>query len=460
VEWISQEEHSTLARNLITYLDRNPDDIAESIKEDMERASKAEEFELAAKLRDQLVALGKTTEFTELSLNNNFSADLIGIHVETTHAAASLFSIRSGRIIASRAWIIDLSDVLEGEDLIEAVLAKIYSETAIPAEVLVDREPRDTQSLEQWLSSVAPHKVHIGVPARGEKFEMMRTVQRNAHQALIAYLSKRSNDAAVTGKALEELQVELGLASVPLRIECFDISNTQGKHMVASMVVFEDGVPKKSEYRRFAIDDDQVFDDTRAMHHVITRRMKRYLAERDIDAQEVKMQGGSRPKFAYPPALIVVDGGVPQVTAAHRALFELGLESIPLVGLAKRLEEVWLPENKDPIIFPRHSEALYLLQRVRDEAHRFAINFHRSKRSAMMLESLLDEIPLLGEVRRRELLAKFGSVSAIRKASVEELAAVPGIGEKIASVIFDSLPKQTGHIDQLSVNLGTGELNG
>lgn len=460
VDWISQEEHGTLARNLITYLDRNPDDIAESIKEDMERASKAEEFELAAKLRDQLVALGKTTEFTELSLNNNFSADLIGVHVEITHAAASLFSIRSGRIIASRAWIIDLSDVLEEEDLIEAVLAKIYSETAIPAEVLVDREPKDIQSLEQWLSSVAPHKVHIGVPVRGEKFEMMRTVQRNAHQALIQYLSKRSNDAAVTGKALEELQVELGLASVPLRIECFDISNIQGKHMVASMVVFEDGAPKKSEYRRFAIDDDHVFDDTRAMHHVITRRMKRYLAERDIDPQEVKMQGGSRPKFAYPPSLIVVDGGVPQVTAAYRALLELGLERIPLVGLAKRLEEVWLPENKDPIIFPRHSEALYLLQRVRDEAHRFAINFHRSKRSAMMLESLLDEIPLLGEVRRKALLSKFGSVSAIRKASLEELAAVPGIGEKIARVIVESLPDQKGHIDQLSVNLGTGELGG
>jgi len=460
VDWISQEEHGTLARNLITYLDRNPDDIAESIKEDMERASKAEEFELAAKLRDQLVALGKTTEFTELSLNNNFSADLIGVHIEITHAAASLFSIRSGRIIASRAWIIDLSDVLEGEDLIEAVLAKIYSETAIPAEVLVDREPKDIQSLEQWLSSVAPHKVHIGVPVRGEKFEMMRTVQRNAHQALIQYLSKRSNDAAVTGKALEELQVELGLASVPLRIECFDISNIQGKHMVASMVVFEDGAPKKSEYRRFAIDDDHVFDDTRAMHHVITRRMKRYLAERDIDPQEVKMQGGSRPKFAYPPSLIVVDGGVPQVTAAYRALLELGLERIPLVGLAKRLEEVWLPENKDPIIFPRHSEALYLLQRVRDEAHRFAINFHRSKRSAMMLESLLDEIPLLGEVRRKALLSKFGSVSAIRKASLEELAAVPGIGEKIARVIVESLPDQKGHIDQLSVNLGTGELGG
>jgi excinuclease ABC subunit C len=454
VNWISRDEHNVLARNLVSYLDRNPEDIAISIKEDMERAADKEEYELAARLRDQLAALEKTTEFTEIALNNHFSADVIGIHVEITHAAASLFSIRSGRIIASRAWVIDLSDVLEGEDLIEAVLAKIYSETTIPSEILVDRKPKDVDALEQWLSSVAPYRVHIGVPARGEKSEMIRTVQRNAHQALIQYLSKRSNDSAVTGKALEELQCELGLTDVPLRIECFDISNIQGKHMVASMVVFEDGQPKKSDYRRFAIDDKEEFDDTRAMHHVITRRMKRYLAERDVDAQEIKVLGGARPKFAYPPQLIVVDGGAPQVSAAYRALTELGLEHIPLVGLAKRLEEVWIPNSKDPVIFPRHSEGLYLLQRVRDEAHRFAINFHRSKRSAMMLESLLDEIPLLGEVRRKALLDRFGSVSAIRKATVEELAAVPGIGEKIARVITDSLPVQ------MSVNLGTGEIEG
>jgi excinuclease ABC subunit C len=454
VNWISQDEHNALARNLVSYLDRNPEDIAISIKEDMERAADKEEYELAARLRDQLAALEKTTEFTEIALNNHFSADLIGIYVEITHAAASLFSIRAGRIIASRAWVIDLSDVLEDEDLIEAVLAKIYSETTIPSEILVDRKPKDVDALEQWLSSVAPHRVHIGLPVRGEKSEMIRTVQRNAQQALIQYLSKRSNDSAVTGKALEELQSELGLTDVPLRIECFDISNIQGKHMVASMVVFEDGQPKKSDYRRFAIDDNEEFDDTRAMHHVITRRMKRYLAERDVDAQEIKVLGGARPKFAYPPQLIVVDGGAPQVSAAYRALTELGLEHIPMVGLAKRLEEVWVPNSKDPIIFPRHSEGLYLLQRVRDEAHRFAINFHRSKRSAMMLESLLDEIPLLGEVRRKALLDRFGSVSAIRKATVEELAAVPGIGEKIACVIIDSLPAQ------LSVNLGTGEIEG
>ena len=458
VGWITEEEHTSLAKQLVSYLDRNPTDIAESVQADMERAAENEEFELAAKLRDQLTALGKTTEFTETSLNNNFSADLVAIHEEVTHAAASLFSIRAGRIIASRAWIIDLADVLEGEDVISAALAKIYIENKVPSEILVDREPSNVEALTGWLAGIANHKVSISVPQRGEKFEMLRTVARNANQALIQYLSKRSNDVAVVGRALEEIQEALGLLELPLRIECFDISNIQGKHMVASMVVFEDGQPKKSDYRRFAIDDDAGFDDTRAMNHVLTRRLKRYLAERDVDVQELKMQGGARPKFAYPPQLIVVDGGAPQVNAAYQALAALGLENIPLVGLAKRLEEVWLPNNSDPIILPRHSEGLYLMQRVRDEAHRFAITFHRSKRSAVMLESLLDEISLLGEVRRKALLDRFGSVGAIRKASLEEIAAVPGIGEKIALIISDSLHEQGDAAP--SIDLGTGEIRG
>ena len=458
VGWITEEEHTSLAKQLVAYLDRNPTDIAESVQADMERAAENEEFELAAKLRDQLTALGKTTEFTETSLNNNFSADLVAIHEEITHAAASLFSIRAGRIIASRAWIIDLADVLEGEDVISAALAKIYIENKVPAEILVDREPSDVEALTGWLAGIAKHKVSISVPQRGEKHEMLRTVARNANQALIQYLSKRSNDVAVVGRALEEIQEALGLFELPLRIECFDISNIQGKHMVASMVVFEDGQPKKSDYRRFSIDDDAGFDDTRAMNHVLTRRLKRYLAERDVDVQELKMQGGARPKFAYPPQLIVVDGGAPQVNAAYQALAALGLENIPLVGLAKRLEEVWLPNNSDPIILPRHSEGLYLMQRVRDEAHRFAITFHRSKRSAVMLESLLDEIPLLGEVRRKALLDRFGSVGAIRKASLEEIAAVPGIGEKIALIISESLHEQEDLAP--SIDLGTGEIRG
>ena len=456
VGWISKEDHLSMAKKLVSYLDRNPTDISESLQADMATASENLEFELAAKLRDQLAALTSTTQLTEASLNSNFSADLVALHEDLTHASASLFSIRAGRIIASRSWIIDLADVLEDEELVEAALAKIYLDNKIPSEILIDRPVNNTEALEEWLQGIAGHKVAILVPQRGEKFEMMQTVKRNAHQALIQYLSKRANDSAVAGKALEEIAEELSLTTLPLRIECFDISNIQGKHMVASMVVFEDGAPKKSDYRRFAIDDDAGFDDTRAMHHVITRRMKRYLAEREVDPTEVALAGGGRAKFAYPPSLIVVDGGAPQVKAAYNALAELGLEAIPLVGLAKRLEEVWLPINKDPIIFPRHSEGLYLLQRVRDEAHRFAINFHRSKRSAVMLESLLDQIPSLGEVRRKALLDRFGSVAAIRKATVEDIAQVPGIGPKSAQSILAVLSPEPA----LTVDLGTGEILG
>jgi excinuclease ABC subunit C len=337
-------------------------------------------------------------------------------------------------------------------------LVKIYQEVKPPSEILIEREPLAQLSIEGWLSQVAERSVHLTVPQRGEKFEMLQMVKRNAHQALVVYLSKRSNDSAVAGKALEEIADHLGLTQIPLRIECFDISNIQGKHMVASMVVFEDGQPRKSEYRRFSIDDDAGFDDTRAMHHVLTRRLKRYLAERGIDKSELVAAGGERSKFSYPPQLIVVDGGAPQVKAAYAALTELGLAEIPLIGLAKRLEEVWLPNSSDPIIFPRASEGLYLLQRVRDEAHRFAINFHRSKRSSVMLESLLDQIPQLGESRRRALLSVFGSVAAIRKASAEEIAAIPGIGEKTASLIFQVL-KATS-TQPPAVDMGTGEILG
>ena len=260
---------------------------------------------------------------------------------------------------------------------------------------------------------------------------------------------------------MEEIANLLDLPELPLRIECFDISNIQGKHMVASMVVFEDGQIKKSDYRRFAIDDDAGFDDTRAMHHVLTRRLKRYLAEREIDNSEISQLGGARPKFAYPPQLIVVDGGAPQVAAAVRALADLGISDISICGLAKRLEEVWLPESKEPIIFPRHSEGLYLLQRIRDEAHRFAITFHRSKRSKVMLESLLDDIPKLGESRRRALLEVFGSVSAIRKASVAEISAIPGIGNRVAQAIFDHLKVEHSPESSIEfqVDMETGEIS-
>ena len=453
VGWVDEKAHRELATNLVRFLETNPTDVASQIESQMLLAAEAEEFERAAKLRDQLTALLKASESTETALNENLNADVLATHEEITHAAVSMFSVRHGRVVGSRSWIIDRSQVLEEESIIESALPKIYSDSSPPGEVIVESLPEFSEPLAEWLSQVAGHRVLLTSPQRGEKVDLIRTVKRNAYQSLIQYLSKRSNDTAVTGKALAEIADALDLVEVPLRIECFDISNIQGTNMVASMVVFEDGQPKKSEYRRFAISETQDFDDTRAMHHVLTRRLKRYLSERDIDLEEVAMAGGVRPKFAYRPHLIVVDGGAPQVAAAARALEELGITDIALCGLAKRLEEVWLPGNQDPVIFPRHSEGLYLLQRVRDEAHRFAITFHRSKRSKMMLESLLDEIPQLGQSRRTAIMEHFGSISALRKATLEEISAVPGIGEKIALLVLEHLPAPVSQ-----VNLTTGEI--
>ena len=459
VNWISKEEHQGLAKKLIKFVDTSSGDIASALAKDMAAASDREEFEQAARIRDQITAIERSAETSGTFLNENFSADLLASHSEITHSAVTMFSVRHGRVVGSRSWILDRADVLEDESVISAMMSKIYSELDAPSEILVDDLPEDSQTIENWLTDKSGHRVSVSKPLRGEKFEIINTVKRNANQALIQYLSKRSNDAAVSGRALEEIASLLDLPELPLRIECFDISNIQGKHMVASMVVFEDGQIKKSDYRRFAIDDEAGFDDTRAMHHVLTRRLKRYLAEREIDNSEIAELGGARPKFAYPPQLIVVDGGAPQVAAASRALAELGISDIALCGLAKRLEEVWLPDSKDPIIFPRHSEGLYLLQRIRDEAHRFAITFHRSKRSKIMLESLLDDIPKLGETRRFALLEKFGSVSAIRKASVAEIATIPGIGSSIAELIVSHLSNDisdTGHSER--INMETGEI--
>ena len=455
VNWVTQDEHKKLATDLVSFLEKSPEEISVRIEKEMQEASQAQEYEKAAKLRDQLEAINKAYESTDRFLNENIDADVLAIHEEITHASLSQFNIVAGRITGSRSWVIDRANLLEDESIISAMLGKIYADSKPPPEVIVDQLPQDSELLEHWLTEQRGKSVSLIQPARGEKYEIVQTVKRNANQALIQYLSKRANDAAVSGSALAEIAEQLELAELPLRIECFDISNIQGTSMVASMVVFEDGQTKKSDYRRFSIDDDAGFDDTRAMHHVITRRFKRYLEEKDIDVAEATAQGGSRPKFAYPPQLVVVDGGKPQVNAAAKALRELGITDVALCGLAKRLEEIWLPNNSEPVIFPRHSEALYLLQKIRDEAHRFAINFHRSKRSKIMLESLLDQISGLGEVRRKSLLAHFGSVTALKSATLLELSAVPGIGEKMAQTIIDQIKSQP---EQVSVDMQSGEI--
>ncbi len=454
VDRISAADHRNLAERLEEFMSDGNADITGELRAEMERAAAAEEFERASKLRDQLVALERASESTDAAISDSISADFIALHQDITHASASIFRVRTGRVIGSKSWMIDLANLPEETSLLDATLNQIYLEFEPAREILVNQDIED-ESFAEYLSSRFGKKISIRRPERGEKSELLDTVKRNAHHALVQFLSKRANDAGVSGRALEDLASALNLDELPLRIECFDISNIQGTSVVASMVVFEDGQAKKSEYRRFGIDDKEKFDDTRAMHHVITRRFKRYLAEKDVDLVEIEMSGGEKPKFAYPPQLVIVDGGRGQVNAAARAFAELGITDIALVGLAKRLEEIWFPDQSYPVILPRHSEALYLVQRIRDEAHRFAITFHRSKRSRLMLESLLDEISNLGEMRRQALMDHFGSVAALKKASLDDIAAIPGIGPKSAESIVRAI--EASEI-QYSVDTATGEI--
>ena len=456
VGWISQEDHKHLAGRLNEFMESGMENILPKLHEEMNTAASNEEFERAARLRDQIESFEKAQKSTEGNFSDDLDGDFISIYHDGFHAAGSIFSMQRGSVKGSRSWIVDQEMVLEGQDVLTSLLYSIYGTGAIavPRNIYINAEPVDKEQLEQWLGGIGSTKVEIKVPQRGEKVELLDTVKRNAQYSLIQYLSKRATDAAVSGKALTEIEEHLNLGRTPLRIECFDISNISGTSVVASMVVFEDGMIKKSEYRRFIIDTSEGFDDTRAMHQVITRRLKRLLDDRKENEAEVAELGGKPSKFAYPPQLIVVDGGQPQVNAAQRALDELGIKDIALCGLAKRLEEVWMPGTQDPLILPRSSEGLYLLQRIRDEAHRFAITFHRSRRSKVMLESILDEIPQLGSARRASLLERFGSVAAIRKATVEDIAATPGIGSKIASIIESHLSA----IATQGVNAETGEI--
>ena len=459
VGWISKEDHQSLAQKLNDFMESGMENLLPALHEEMQLASTNEEFERAARLRDQIESFEKAQRSTQGNFSDDLDGDFIALYQDGFHSAGSIFSMQRGSIKGSRSWIVDQEMALEGEDVFASLLFSIYGNgsISIPRNIYLNAQPENLAELEQWLSGISGSKVEIKVPQRGDKVELLDTVKRNAQYSLIQYVSKRATDAAVSGKALTQIEEMLGLTRTPLRIECFDISNISGTSVVASMVVFEDGMPKKSEYRRFIIDTSEGWDDTRAMHQVITRRLKRMLDDRNVDLAEVSETGGRISKFAYPPALIVVDGGKPQVSAAQRALGELGITDIALCGLAKRLEEVWLPNNADPLIFPRNSEGLYLLQRIRDEAHRFAITFHRSRRSKVMLESLLDEIPGLGSARRTALLDRFGSVTAIRKAAVSELATTPGIGEKLAETIAQSLA-QIGKSE--AVNMTTGEITG
>ncbi len=431
----------------------------------MKQAAAAEEFERAARLRDDLRALERAVEKQAVVLGDGTDCDVIALAEDQLEAAVQVFYVRGGRVRGQRGWVLDKVEDVSTADLVEVFLGQVYGDVpaeaeavnaGMPREILVPEQPPDQDSMTQWLSERRGGPVNLRVPRRGDKKALLATVARNAAETLALHKTRRASDLTTRSKALSEIQDALGLDDAPLRIECYDVSNLQGTHVVASMVVFEDGLARKSEYRRFAIRGTDGTDDISAIHEVITRRFRRYLAERektgeldtlgDPEASEEDQDLSSeRPvvtaqkKFAYPPNLVVVDGGPGQAGAAARALAELGIDDVSVCGLAKRLEEVWLPGEEYPVILPRSSEGLYLLQRVRDEAHRFAITYHRQKRGKAATASVLDTVPGLGPARRAALLKHFGSVRKLCAASVEEIAAVPGIGPRLAAAIAAAL---------------------
>jgi excinuclease ABC subunit C len=476
---VTEAEHREIVDDFCDFMAGQTSNFVKRLEKQMYAASAELDFERAARLRDDIGALNRATEKQAVVLGDGTDADVIAFSEDPLEVAVQIFYVRGGRIRGQRGWVADKVDDADTGGLVERFLLQLYdgeAGEAIPREVLVPALPGDpetTQALEQWLGGLRGAKVAIRVPQRGDKRALQETVARNALQALGLHKTKRASDLTTRNRALEEIQQALGLPSAPLRIECYDISNLQGTEVVASMVVFEDGLARKSEYRRFVIRGVQGQNDVASMHEVITRRFRRLLDER-ADVGELGVVGpepadgepggpmlvdpdtGRPKKFAYVPGLVVVDGGPPQVAAAQRALDELGIDDVPVCGLAKRLEEVWLPSQEDPVILPRTSEGLYLLQRVRDEAHRFAITHHRSRRSKSMVESLLDDVPGLGEVRRKSLLRRFGSLRKLRAAGVEEIAQVPGIGLRTAESIVSALAEKGPA--RVSVNTATGEI--
>ncbi len=479
---VSVEEHRAIVEDFCDFMAGQTAGFIRRIEKEMYAASAELDFERAARLRDDLGALNRALEKQAVVLGDGTDADVVALAEDPLEVAVQIFHVRGGRVRGQRGWVAEKTEDVSTGELVSRFLLQLYageSGDAVPREVLVPtlpEDPDDTTALEALLTEVRGSRVQLRVPQRGDKKALLETVAQNARQAMALHKTRRASDLTSRNQALEDLQEALALPEAPLRIECYDISNLQGTEVVASMVVFEDGLARKSEYRRFVIRSVDGQNDVAAMHEVITRRFRRLLDDRvrhpDLDAGDTAADGvtqagpllvdpdtGRARKFSYAPGLVVVDGGPPQVAAAQRALDELGIDDVPVCGLAKRLEEVWLPRQEDPVILPRSSEALFLLQRLRDEAHRFAIAHHRSRRSKSMVESALDDVPGLGEVRRRALLSRFGSLRKIRAASVEEVAAVPGIGRRTAEAIVAALTEQSrARTPAVVINTATGEI--
>ncbi len=529
---VDADEHRLLAEEFCDFMAGQTGKFTRRLEAEMRRAADAEEYERAARLRDDIQALHRALEKQAVVLGDGTDCDVIALAEDQLEAAVQVFYVRGGRVRGQRGWVVDKVEEITPGELVEQFLGQVYGddpvlgelaagqntggagtdgadgaagetahETAdrdsgraadsavrsarrggrgrggrasgpprrdapVPREVLVPVLPPGAEAVEEWLAARRGGRVSLRVPQRGDKKTLLDTVARNAAESLALHKTKRASDLTTRSRAMHEIQEALGLDEAPLRIECYDVSNLQGTHVVASMIVFEDGLARKSEYRRFSIRGLDGTDDVASIHEVISRRFRRYLEEReatgeldvlgDPAAQEPEGLGGrgeasgrgdgggpgeagGRRKFAYPPNLVVIDGGPAQVAAAARALNELAIDDVSVCGLAKRLEEVWLPGEDSPVIMPRTSEGLYLLQRVRDEAHRFAITYHRKKRSAALTTSELDAVPGLGPVRRATLLRHFGSVRRIARASVAEIAGLPGIGPRVAETVVAAL---------------------
>ncbi|GAA2727444.1 excinuclease ABC subunit UvrC [Streptomyces nogalater] len=488
---ITPEDHRELAEEFCDFMAGRTGTYLRRLEKQMMEAAEEMEYERAARLRDDIGALKKAMEKNAVVLADATDADLIAVAEDELEAAVQIFHVRGGRVRGQRGWVTDkVEDVTTGA-LVEHALQQLYGEEsgdAVPKEVLVPALPEPVEPVQEWLTGRRGANVSLRIPQRGDKKALMETVQRNAQQSLALHKTRRASDLTTRSRALEEIAEALGLDSAPLRIECYDISHLQGDDVVASMVVFEDGLQRKSEYRRFQIKGFAGQDDVRSMHEVISRRFRRYLAEKertgewtdgtgtegtggeadgtpaDADTQAIteaipdtlKDDDGRPRKFAYPPQLVVVDGGQPQVAAAQRALDELGIDDIAVCGLAKRLEEVWVPGEDDPVVLPRTSEGLYLLQRVRDEAHRFAITYQRTKRAKRFRAGPLDDVPGLGETRKQALIKHFGSVKKLRSATIEQIQEVPRIGRKTAETIAVALAQAAPAAP--AVNTATGEI--
>ncbi|OCB07467.1 excinuclease ABC subunit C [Mycolicibacterium porcinum] len=450
---VSAEEHRRIVLDFCDFLSGKTDRLARDMEQQMTAAAEELDFERAARLRDDIAALKRALEKQAVVLGDGTDADVVAFADDDLEAAVQVFHVRGGRVRGQRGWIVEKSGDPEQsgqEHLVEQFLTQFYGEQAelggaadeatnpVPREVLVPVLPPNSDELSAWLSGLRGSRVSLRVPVRGDKRTLAETVARNAHEALAQHKLKRAGDFNARSEALQSIQDSLGLADAPLRIECVDISHVQGTDVVASLVVFEDGLPRKSDYRHYAIREaagEGRSDDVASIAEVTRRRFLRHVSDTQPEPGTEQ-----RPRrFAYPPNLYVVDGGAPQVNAAAAVLDELGVTDVAVIGLAKRLEEVWVPSEPDPVIFPRNSEGLYLLQRVRDEAHRFAISYHRSKRSKRMTASALDSVRGLGEQRRKALVTHFGSVARLKEATVEEITAVPGIGVATAKAVLAAL---------------------